>query len=58
MGRGTFAEAPTAVAFGQRELVIATGFSGCLALYRYDPAQDAVFVHAARSQRERDHKRS
>ena len=44
------------VAFGQRELVIATGTSGYLALYRYDPVQDAVFVLAVRSQRERDYK--
>lgn len=44
-------------AFGQRELVIATGASGCMALYRYDPAQDAVYVLAVRSQRERDYKR-
>ena len=45
------------VAFGQRELVIATGSSGYLALYRYDPVLDAVFVLAVRSQRERDYKR-
>ncbi len=44
------------VAFGQRELVIATGASGYLALYRYDPVQDTVFVLAVRSQRERDYK--
>ena len=44
------------VAFGQRELVIATGTSGYLALYRYDPVQDTVFVLAVRSQRERDYK--
>ena len=43
-------------AYGQRELVISTGKSGCLALYRYDPAQDTVFVLAVRSQRERDFK--
>ena len=43
-------------AFGQRELVIATGSSGYLALYRYDPMADTVFVLAARSQRERDYK--
>lgn len=42
------------VALGQRELVIATGASGYLALYRYDPVQDTVFVLAVRSQRERD----
>ena len=34
-------------------LVIATGASGYLALYRYDPRQDTVFVLAVRSQRER-----
>jgi plasmid stabilization system protein ParE len=45
-------------AFGQRELIISTGASGYLALYRYDPAQDTVFVLAVRSQRERDYKRS
>ena len=43
-------------AYGQRELVISTGKSGYLALYRYDPAQDTVFVLAVRSQRERDYK--
>jgi plasmid stabilization system protein ParE len=46
------------VAFGQRELIISTGASGYLALYRYDPAQDTVFVLAVRSQRERNDKRS
>jgi toxin ParE1/3/4 len=45
------------VAFGQRELVIATGSSGYLALYRYDPSKDTAFVLAVRSQRERDYKR-
>lgn len=45
-------------AFGQRELVIATGASGYLALYRYDPMQDTVFVLAVRSQRERDYPRA
>ena len=45
------------VAFGQRELVIASGSSGYLALYRYDPALDTAFVLAVRSQRERDYKR-
>ena len=44
------------VAFGQRELIISTGKSGYLALYRYDPAQDTAFVLAVRSQRERDYK--
>lgn len=45
------------VAFGQRELVIATGSSGYLALYRYDPVLDTAFFLAVRSQRERDYKR-
>ena len=45
------------IAFGQRELVIATGSSGYLALYRYDPVLDTAFVLAVRSQRERDYKR-
>jgi toxin ParE1/3/4 len=45
------------VAFGQRELIISRGASGYLALYRYDPMQDTVFVLALRSQRERDYKR-
>ena len=44
------------VAFGQRELIISTGKSGYLALYRYDPAQNTVFVLAVRSQREREYK--
>ena len=46
------------VALGQRELIISTGAGGYLALYRYDPAQDTVFVLAVRSQRERDYKHS
>ena len=37
---------------GKRELVIATGASGYLALYRYVPELDTVFVLAVRSQRE------
>ena len=45
------------VAFGQRELVIATGSRGYLALYRYDPLLDTAFVLAVRSQRERDYRR-
>ena len=45
------------MAFGQRELIIATGVSGYLALYRYDPAKDTVFVLAVRSQREQAYKR-
>jgi plasmid stabilization system protein ParE len=40
------------VAYGQRELVISTGASGYLALYRYDPLSDTVLVLAVRSQRE------
>ena len=43
-------------AWGQRELVISTGASGYLALYRYDPALDTVFVLAVRSQREQHYK--
>ena len=45
------------VAFGQRELIISTGASGYLALYRYDPAEETVYVLAVRSQRERGYKR-
>ena len=45
------------VAFGQRKLVIATGSSGYLALYRYNPVLDTAFVLAVRGQRERDYKR-
>lgn len=37
---------------GQRELVIATGVSGYVALYRYIPEVDTVFVLGVRSQRE------
>jgi toxin ParE1/3/4 len=37
---------------GMRELVISTGTSGYLALYRYEPELDEVFVVAVRSQRE------
>jgi toxin ParE1/3/4 len=44
------------IAFGQRELIISTGKSGYLALYRYDPAKDTAFVLAVRSQRERNYK--
>jgi toxin ParE1/3/4 len=43
---------------GQRELIISHGASGYLALYRFDPVQDTVFVLAVRSQRERGYKRS
>ena len=42
---------------GQRELVIATGASGFLALYHYDPMADTALVLAVRSQRERTYKR-
>ena len=44
------------VALGQRELIISTGASGYLALYRYDPLQDTVYVLAVRSQREQQYK--
>ena len=37
---------------GKRELVIATGASGYVALYRFVPEVDTVFVLAVRSQRE------
>lgn len=43
--------------FGQRELVISTGASGYLALYRYDGPRDTVFVLAVRSQREQRYRR-
>jgi plasmid stabilization system protein ParE len=46
------------VAFGQRELIISHGASGYLALYRFDPAKDTVFVLAVRSQRECNYKRT
>jgi plasmid stabilization system protein ParE len=41
---------------GQRELIISSGASGFLALYRYDPVADTIYVLAVRSQRERDYK--
>ncbi len=44
------------VAFGQRELIISTGASGYLALYRYDAVADVAYVLAVRSQRERGYK--
>lgn len=44
------------VSAGQRELIISTGASGYLALYRYDPVADTIYVLAVRSQRERDYK--
>jgi toxin ParE1/3/4 len=37
---------------GKRELVIATGASGYVALYRFLPNLDKVFVLGVRSQRE------
>jgi toxin ParE1/3/4 len=37
---------------GKRELVISSGVSGYLALYRFVPDLDTVFVLAVRSQRE------
>jgi toxin ParE1/3/4 len=37
---------------GMRELIISTGASGYLALYRFIPELDVVFVVAVRSQRE------
>ncbi|MGH9578985.1 MAG: type II toxin-antitoxin system RelE/ParE family toxin, partial [Terriglobales bacterium] len=37
---------------GKRELVIATGASGYVALYRFAPELDTVFVLGVRSQRE------
>jgi hypothetical protein len=35
-----------------RELIIGVGASGCAALYRHEPAEDAVYVLAFRHQRE------
>jgi hypothetical protein len=37
-------------------LIISSGASGFLALYRYDPVADTIYVLAVRSQRERDYK--
>jgi toxin ParE1/3/4 len=45
------------VAFGQRELIISTGARGYIALYRYDPLLDTVFILAIRSQREQGYRR-
>jgi toxin ParE1/3/4 len=42
---------------GKRELVIGTGARGYVALYRFVPAVDTVFVLAFRSQRESGFKR-
>lgn len=41
---------------GKRELVIGKGSRGYVALYRYVPSVDTVFVLAFRSQRERGFK--
>ena len=43
------------MALGQRELVISRG-GGYLALYRYDPIDDTVYVLAVKSQREQSYK--
>ena len=42
---------------GKRELVIGQGSRGCVALYRFVPDIDTVFVLAVRSQRESGYKR-
>jgi toxin ParE1/3/4 len=42
---------------GKRELVIGNGSRGYVALYRYLPGHDIVFVLAVRSQRESGFKR-
>ena len=42
---------------GTRELVIGRGSRGYVALYRYVPAIDTVFVLAVRAQREAGYKR-
>ena len=42
---------------GKRELVIGQGARGCVALYRFVPDIDTVFVLAVRSQRESGYKR-
>lgn len=46
------------VLHGQREVIISTGASGYLALYRYEPAADRVRVLAVRSQRERGYRKN
>jgi toxin ParE1/3/4 len=46
------------VASGMRELVIGQGSRGYVALYRFVPELDAVFVLALRSQRESGYKRA
>lgn len=40
---------------GLRELVIGRDARGCMALYRYEPLDDTVYVLAIRSQRESGH---
>lgn len=35
-----------------RELLISRGRTGCVALYSFEEAQDAVLIHAVRRQRE------
>ncbi len=42
---------------GNRELVIGRPSQGCVALYRYLPDIDTVFILAVRSQREAGYKR-
>lgn len=42
---------------GKREMVIGRDSRGYVALYRYVPALDAVFILAVRSQRESGYKR-
>ena len=42
---------------GRRELVIGVGTGGYLALYRYVPSIDTVFILAVKSQRERHYHR-
>ncbi len=43
---------------GKRELIIGRGAGGYVALYRYVPEVDTVFILALRSQRESGYKRS
>jgi plasmid stabilization system protein ParE len=43
---------------GKRELIIGRGARGYVALYRYVPEIDTVFILALRSQRESGYKRS
>jgi plasmid stabilization system protein ParE len=43
---------------GKRELIIGRGSHGYVALYRYVPEVDTVFILALRSQRESGYKRS